>query len=123
MKSASKLVTPKILDLFCGELQSIQDETRRRIEALADRVREDVVIPLCRRYKLNFVAGNGTFYFFDPKLDVHHSVTPRAMMSGSEVAMRARLPDVAEAFKILDLEVSHGDYLGFYITDVRDDDL
>ena len=123
MASASKLVTPKIVDLFCGELQDIQNETRRRIDALADRIREDVVIPLCRRHKLNFVAGNGTFYFFDPKLDVHHSVKPRAMMSEPDVALQARLPDVAEAFKILDLEVSHGDYLGFYIGDVRNEDL
>ena len=82
------------------------------MEEIGDAVRAEVVEPLCDRFGLGYLAGNGRMIFHNDKLTVG-SIDDVVL----DVSGPAREPLLA-AFDILNIEVSHNDYLGFYVRDV-----
>jgi len=97
------------------ELESIQADFRAKVEALADKVRTDLMIPVCRRHQLEFYSGNGTFFFDWEELQLSSLHTGLDTPEGRAIK-RFRLQSILE---VLDLEVSHNNHLGFYCRDVR----
>jgi hypothetical protein len=76
-----------------------------RIQAIANRVREERVISACRRIGGSFSSGMGTFGFYD------HSGSPIMEWEAGPF----RLESVLE---VLNLEITHGRYLGDWVLDV-----
>lgn len=50
-----------------NQLQAINDDYYFQISKLTDYIRKEHIIPLCNKYQLNFIAGNGIFVFIDRK--------------------------------------------------------
>lgn len=49
-----------------AELDRIEAEAQRATEALAERVRVEIVAPLCELTGYDFISGNGSFSFHGP---------------------------------------------------------
>lgn len=109
-------------DKLTADLKARLEETLRRHDeelcALGAKVRAELVVPACRRHRLRFSSGMGTFFF--SKGD--HNYGNRDDVECGDTASRA-LPAAAKAAigPILDLlneEVSRDNYLGYYVEDV-----
>jgi hypothetical protein len=49
---------------YTDALAAINKKFDDDLLALAAKIRTDLVIPACRKYRCGFVAGNGDFYFY-----------------------------------------------------------
>jgi DNA-binding transcriptional ArsR family regulator len=96
---------------FYDELQSIQDRFNQEIEELADEVRTEVILPICKRYKMTFFSGNGRFFFIDKK---------GGYIELAEDARGESRRAVGHALKLLNEEVARGQYLGYFVGDVEE---
>jgi len=83
------------------------------IEALAVQVREQYVIPACRKYGVEYLAGNGTHAFFTDDGTIADDIDCR----------RERKMGLLPVLEILKLEVDHVSCLGDFVVDVKKDDL
>lgn len=88
--------------------QKIEDQMEADVEALAQKYRKEVLIPLCREHQLEFRSGMGTHTFFTLAGDCLHDWHKTSW--GSEV------------FGVLQLQPRRGDDFGNTISDVTEDD-
>lgn len=93
---------------FEKELKLLQEEFDRKVTKLAEEVRAELVIPACHKYKLDFISGMGRFLFFRGELQI----------ADEDDAKRYNIPALKPIFEVLNLEVSHGQYLGYWVSDV-----
>lgn len=99
------------------------------LQRLADRFRLEVLVPVCRRYKLTFISGNGSFYFrkqrtrkdgsdyYEPTYGVREDLEdtpPQGYCGLSERAKQALGP----ILDILNQELSKDYHFGYLIADV-----
>lgn len=91
-------------------LEDAQDEFDRKVSEIAAGVRESLVVPLCRRRGFKFLSGNGVYFFSGTKRgeDVMYSDPFAPHIPG----------DVRRVLVTLNIEVSRGMYLGFYVQNV-----
>lgn len=119
------------------EIGLLLNRTLRRHEAelglLGEKVRVELVEPACKKHKLAFVSGNGTFFFqrratknkgfdgFDaaePKYGSREDFklpVPYGYRGLSDAAKRTLGP----LLDLLNEEISHGQYLGYLVADVE----
>ena len=99
------------------ELKKIKADFRKKIEALAERVRDEMVVPKCEEHDLHFVSGMGTYFFGK------NTSSPRnfgdSQTIDSEDAALVRQYNLGRVFEVLDSEVTPDDFLGTYVRDVR----
>lgn len=88
-------------------LEWIHEVFTEKVGALARDVREQKVIPVCRKYKLNFRSGNGTYFFYAEDGKSYPAWDPTPM---DKV--------LAPLFEFLDLEVDYTHTLGDFVRDV-----
>ena len=53
--------------------ESIDEAIENSLKSWTDFIRVKYLIPFCRKWKLSFKAGNGTFVFFSDKGTIHLS--------------------------------------------------
>lgn len=104
-----------------ADLAFARDTFTNEIDRIAERVRKNIVIPVCVRYKLTYVAGNGEFIFSE--LNPPDDDAPRDFRTMDDVEAYGRDYDLREVFQVLNLEVMYNDYLGFHVADVRSEHL
>jgi len=96
------------------EFEAIMEAHEERLAALGKRVREEVVIPACKKYGLSFFSGGGWPWFFSG---------PNGHISLIEEALEEGFP-MHEEFKVLRLEVDKytdiGDYVETYRLETHD---
>lgn len=99
----------------------IQARYDKELSELGARIREELVVPLCREYKLYYLAGNGTFYFGkkskrrSPGEDYYSNVEDlRDAPDLSESAKTALGP----VLELLNRESTHGCYIGYLVAPV-----
>jgi hypothetical protein len=108
----SKKLTPGAVALRLAEIESAR---RAALETLADEVRKQHVVPACKKAGLNYIAGNGTFCFFD-------ATKPDYMGTSIGTIDDAVLEEktyLCPVIDMLNLEVGRNDVLGFYVSDVK----
>ncbi len=91
-------------------LDILQKKFEENISALADQIREDVIIPVCKKHKLIFISGMGSFFF--ARGDKTYTDTHDRMSDSLR-------EDLVPILNLLNTEVTHNQYLGFYVDDVR----
>lgn len=102
-------------DHFMKELQTAQDQFDQTISELGEEIRKQVIIPVCKRNKLEFISGMGRFFF---------TTNLGKDIGDASEAEGTRLERVLKPiFDLLNEEVSHNQYLGYFVSDVRKDDL
>lgn len=95
-------------------LQTAQEKFDGEVSRLAEQIRQEIIIPLCRTHKLRFTSGMGTFFFTDEKGRGYTSDVVDRSYAGTLRIKRA----VAPVFKLLNEEVSHNQCLGYFVCDV-----
>ena len=102
---------------YQADLVFAHEDFLHAVDQIAERVRKEVVIPVCTKYKLTY-TGNGVLF---SELNPPEDDEPRDFRSMGDVEAYGRNYDLSEAFEILNLEVSPNDCLGFYVHDVTPD--
>lgn len=99
------------------------------LDLLGRKIRAEIVQPVCKKHKLIFVSGNGTFFF--RRRTKNNNFDAVELTYGNRVDLNQAVPhgyrDLSVSAKerlgpILDLlneEISHGQYLGYLIDDVK----
>ncbi len=95
---------------YTDTLDSLRDDFQKKCEALGDKIRTEVVIPACKKHKLKFLQGMGTYFFS------RGSKTYGADHDDMSPALRETLVPI---FNLLDTQVFNNDVLGYYVGDVK----
>lgn len=90
-------------------LDAFRDEFDAKVMTLAESVRDELVVPACKRYNLGYVAGNGSYWFSG----VRHG--EKVSVSDIYDAEKLGLHDLIAVMDALDLEVMNNDVLGYYV--------
>lgn len=90
------------------EFNTLIDEHEKKLEALAEKVRQEVVIPYCKKKGYEFYSGNGTFFFSDIKTNENIDI---CWDSKNKVD------------KLLCMEINYNHQLGDYVCNVKECDL
>lgn len=99
-----------------GKLGNIEQEYEHALERLCEEVRAEVVLPFCRKHKLTYLAGNGSYSFYTGATRQIDDV-----VNDPEAAEQLGYPreEFDEIFKILRLDIFFGkQQLGSYLQDV-----
>jgi len=100
---------------YAHEIDKAQTAYSNRCEAIAEAIRQELVIPFCRRRRLEFAGGMGTwaFYKIGGKPGDNYSLSDLERWRGTKRLIAA-----------LELSVDHNNSLGTsYVRDVRKEDL
>lgn len=97
------------------EIEKIMGDARSRIEKLADEYREAVMLPTCRKLGLTYLAGMGRTTFY--------TVASPQKTFGSADEVTGKYKALMPIFEQLNVEVSHNDVFGFYVADIKEEDL
>lgn len=98
-------------------IEKIIDNARDQIQILADEYRETVMIPICRKLRLTYLAGNGNFAFYPiDDVSVNSSISNRF---DAEHYAYGKYKALVPIFKQLEIEITHNDLFGYYVLDIR----
>lgn len=95
-------------------LHSIEDAAIAQTQRLANEIREQYVLPACRKHRLEFISGMGAWSFNDPRADVYSRGIER------EDARRYGLVRVFDILSMPTLWDSQD--IGDWVSDVRETD-
>lgn len=90
------------------EFNALIDEHEKKLEALAEKVRQEVIIPYCRKKGYEYISGMGDFFFNVVKTN---EIIDICWDSTNKVD------------KLLCMEINYNHQLGDYIGTVREGDL
>jgi len=105
-------------DHFLRELQSAKDDFDVRVSIIADNLRTQVIIPVCKRHKLEFLSGNGRYFFTTN----HGTQVSDGQFITNEEEGERYVRALKPVFELLDQEVTRDNPIGYYVEDVRKDD-
>ena len=95
------------------KLERIQGTFERAVSDLAEKYRKEVLKPLCKKHKLQFFSGMGTYFFEQGGASIG------SVPIGEWEEEAYEKYGLKAVFKVLDLEVSHSQVFGYYVSDVR----
>jgi D-Tyr-tRNAtyr deacylase len=103
---------------FLKEADRLQEDYERKVEKLAARIRKALVVPLCKKYNLQFLSGNGSFSFYTKRgLRDEWEVINDA--ETAEQVLDCEPDEFAECFKALNADVNSGKHnVGMWCMDV-----
>ena len=100
----------KKLSHLSKALEAAQAAFRAEVEALAEKARAEI-LPYFRKHNYDYRAGNGTWFISKPAADDADYFRPELHVNNDDLPVNI--------CDLLMLEVTHGDYLGFYIRDIK----
>jgi len=103
-------LTKKKLGQFSKALEGAQALFRTNVEELAEQARAEI-LPYFKKHGYDFIAGNGSWSISRPAADTAPYYRPDDHVEDEELPQNIR--------ELLNLEVAHGDHLGFYIRDIK----
>ena len=106
-------MTKTKLRRFEKAIEKAQAAFRAEVEKLAVEARAEI-LPYFQKHRLTFSAGNGTWFISKPSAD--DSDYYRQDDHVEDDALPENIRD------LLNLEVAHGDHLGFYVADIKRDE-
>ena len=99
-------------------IETITQRARDELAKLGEEYREQVLIPLCRKHKLTFVSGMGSFCFWT-KINGHNE-----WIGDHEAAKQYRKTYLIPIIDLLNYEAMYlDDHFGFYVRDINESDL
>lgn len=102
--------------------QTLDNHTRDWVN-LAVKVRSSLVLPVCKRYGLRFLVGNGT-YFFCKEQDGKDIYYNSGSISHPEFRHEPKvLKALKPVFEVLDQLIDNYSSLGDYVEDVGSEDI
>lgn len=113
------------------ELKALQEQLEKDLDALGDKIGREIVVPVCAKYKLAFVTIQGNFWFMKKKYTKNQNDWHNAPRYGDSEELSdpidADYDDISDAAKealrpildLLNMEVSHNQFLGYYVDEVK----
>jgi len=100
---------------YTQEVNVIKERFDNDLQELGLRIRNEVVAPACKNHGLKFFSGNGTFFFAKGDITYSDSFTFNTDHLQHDPIGKALKPII----DLLNTEITHNDYLGFYVGQVR----
>lgn len=106
------------------QIKEAQEAFRSALDVIAERVREEVVLPVCAKHKLTFTAGNGVYVFSRGKGNYDEGTGNLVYSDGKTfpskvlTAPRAMAKDLAPVIELLDAYTDGAGSLGAQMRDV-----
>ena len=127
---------PRSRDDWNARLVTAEREVWKAIDSMADELREQVVLPLCRQHRLTFSSGNGTWWF--TRIDArrkalarrgaaemnarHYSESQHWSFHEQDEALLHGL-NLGDVWALLALEPIHAVPLGYCVADITETDI
>lgn len=89
-------------------LSEIREAAQQQIMEIAAEYRRRTLIPFCRKHRLTFLSGNGTWTFYKGDRLVDYNDVPAIAMIDSDLNVEC---------------LGRHDHFGFYMDDVRASDI
>lgn len=119
-----------------ARLEQVEREVWAAVDGIAAELREQVVLPLCRKHRLTFSSGNGTWWFtrIDAKRKAeqrrgtvevnlrHYSESCHWSFHEQDEALKHGL-DLGDVWDLLAMEPIHACPLGYRVEEVSEADL
>ncbi len=99
------------------QLNSIREQHENRLYSFGFEVRQELILPFCRKYGFEFVSGNGSWCFFKDEKNYG-----RGYCSDDFLASKAGQA-MAALFDVLSLDPDNVTSVGCYVSDVTTKDL
>lgn len=105
MKNLTNRTVEKLID-------SLDDKYGRGLAIIGERIRQERILPFCKKHGLTFVSGMGSYGFTDRngKTYIHEDIEYCSAAIAAELEMLAK-------------EIITGHRIGLYVDDVRESDL
>lgn len=95
------------MNSFKAKLERAQKSFYVKVTALANKLRKEVVIPLCKQHNMCFYSGMGRFFFDKNGEVLTPDYSPKKITKYS----------LGEVFEIMQMEVVPNRQLGEYVSD------
>jgi hypothetical protein len=92
------------------KIEAIVNTMERSLQDLGVKYRKEVIIPLCKKYKLDFFSGNGEFFF----VPLYGTDVGTSLYSWDDELLGAH-PHLVPVFQILKIDIDYINYFGNYI--------
>jgi hypothetical protein len=109
-------------EVFLCAIKKAQEDFDAAVEEAATKFRLEVLIPLCKKYKLEFVSGMGRTVFYADnweKYSTEDARCPESFEYEWELKDTKLEGKLTHALDLLNKEVSGNDVFGYYVSDVR----
>jgi hypothetical protein len=100
---------------YLNSLLAAQCRFDKDVSALGEKIRTQVIIPLCQKHKLHFKSGMGAFFFVDANGRIYNDPHHDDCWYDDPVIFQAVKPILL----FLEEKVSHNQCLGYYVGDVK----
>jgi hypothetical protein len=97
-------------ELYVTQLDLLLGRFEADLDTLGHRIRKEVIIPACKKHDLSFYSRSGDFYFAKGKATCGSVSDPF-----HDKLSDAALETVRPILKLLNMETSHGQYLGYKV--------
>jgi len=104
---------------FEKEAEAIFADFDRARDALADKIRREVVLPACRKFRVTFAAGNGSFSFYD----LSYSSAFAGLIMDEHDCRAKKKTGLIRVLKILNTVCGEKFEIGHFVADVTEADL
>lgn len=102
------------MEKYSEQVKAIEERFYNDLQELGERIRNEVVAPACKNHRLKFLSGNGTFFFSNGKKT--YGDLGDADLESAPKKLREVLKPIID---LLNTEITHNDYLGYYVESVR----
>ena len=106
------------LDKYASEIGIIVSEAEAKLVTLGAKVREEVIIPICRKRNLSFLQGMGTF-FFSKEGPAKRGDLLFDTIGDEDDAQRLGYRQLIPILKLLNETVYDNQVLGYYVGDYK----
>jgi hypothetical protein len=122
---------PSLTTDWKARLAKAEDDVWAAIDGMAAELREQIVLPLCRKHRLTFSSGNGVWWF--TRIDAKRKAEARRErvtyveathwnFHDEDEALKHGL-DLGDVWELLEMEPIHACPLGYRVEGIGEEDL
>lgn len=110
-------------DVYAERLETAQLSFDEDVMILAYDIREEIILPFCRKYRLTFLAGRGEYFFVRKVGGRKECFSDVSDLDRHKPKHRILRDALIPIFELLAKEVVPNDPIGYYVASVHLKDL
>lgn len=104
------------MENYLNIIETLKEKFENELRILGLKIRNELVVPVCSKHGLKFFSGNKIFFFARGE-EVYDNVSQ--LIAANSKADQNLQNDLKPILELLHTEISHNDYVGFYVGNVR----